>query len=306
MLIIDQLKTYKALSEAEKSVANKLIELQNKIEDMSIRELAKSAFVSTSAVSRLCDKLGFNGFNDFKKKFLDEIKYENACFIDVDANFPFKKDDNLAKVVTSISELYKHTSEDTLSLVDYYELIKAVKLIKEAKNVYVICIGSSIEIGQIFAERMLRIGKSIVATDNVNMQYYYSRQSSPEDCFIVISYSGTTLKTTQDIEAIYQNKAKLILVTSVGHNKLKEKADVILTMTTRERLYTNIAPYTSTISTMIIFDMLYSAYFHTDYDYHLEYKREVAKAYEPNRKASQSIMEENENAVFTPRERRTL
>lgn len=137
MLIIEQLKQYTALSEAEKSVANKLVELQEQIEHMSIRELTKSAFVSTSAVTRLCGKLGFEGFNDFKKKYLEEIKYANAHFDHVDANFPFTKEDHLAKVVASVLELYQETSKDTAELVDYFALIKAVKLLSGAKNVYV-------------------------------------------------------------------------------------------------------------------------------------------------------------------------
>lgn len=293
MLITDKLKNIHTLSEAEKSVAGKILELEENIKNVSIRELANLSFTSTSAIMRLCHKIGFDGYHDFKEKYLAEISYIHSHFDDVDANIPFLKEDNLSKVMGSISELYQETAKDTLSLVNYFDYIEAVKLLKKSQNVYVLCIGASIELGKIFADRMMKIGKNIIVSENVNEQYYQSYNAKLEECFIVISYSGTTVKTKQYIENIKKKQAKIILITSIGENECKNKADIILSMTTREKLYSNIAPYTSTVSTMLILDMLYSCYFHQNYDEFYKHKREVAIQYEPNRKASQKIMEEN-------------
>lgn len=292
MLIIDKLKSFENLSEAEKSVAEKILELQDCIEDVSIRELAQKSFTSTSAITRLCHKLGFDGYHDFKIKYIKEIKYLNEHFDYIDANTPFSKEDNITKVMGSIGQLYQETAKDTLSLVNYFDYLTATKLLQKSTHIYVLCIGTSIELGKIFADRMMRIGKNVIVSDNVNEQYYQSYNSSPEDCFIVISYSGTTFKTKQFIENIYRNKAKSIFITSMGESTWKEKVDVILQMTTREKLYSHIAPYTSNVSTMLILDMLYSCYFYQNYDMHFEHKKELAKSYEPCRKASQKIMEE--------------
>lgn len=80
MLMINKLKSFENLSEAEKSVAEKILELQDCIEDVFIRELAQKSFTSTSAITRLCHKLGFNGYHDFKIKYIKEIKYLNEDF----------------------------------------------------------------------------------------------------------------------------------------------------------------------------------------------------------------------------------
>lgn len=103
-------------------------------------------------------------------------------------------------MISSISELYQETAKDTLSLVDYFDYIEAVKLIKKSQNVYILCIESSIELGKIFASRMMRIGKMVIVSENVNDQYYQSNHATSQDCFIVISYSGTTYKTKQFLE----------------------------------------------------------------------------------------------------------
>lgn len=292
MLIIDRLKNIVTLSEAEKSVANIIIELQEDIKDVSIRELANISFASTSAVTRLCHKIGFAGYPEFKEKYIEEIKYLNSHFDSIDANFPFTKKDNINRVIGSISELYQETAKDTNSLVNYYDFIKAAKLIEKSTNTYILCIGSSIELGKIFADRMMRIGKNIIVSRSVNEQFYQSYNAKDGDCFIVISYSGTTYKTNQFIQNLSHSKAHSILITSIGESQWKDNVDIVLRMTTREKLYTNIASYSTTVSTMLILDMLYSCYFHQNYDENLEHKITLAKEYEPNRKASQRIMEE--------------
>ena len=293
MLITERLENYPARSASEKSVALKILELQERIKNLSIRELASEAYCATSAVMRLCNKLGFSGYNEFKEKYLEEIHYLNQHFQNIDANIPFRKEDNLAKVCGSISELYQESAKDTLSLVNYFDYIEAVKLMKKSHNVYILCIGSFIELGKIFADRMMKIGRNVIVSENVNEQYYQSYNASKDDCFIIISYSGTTYKTKQYIYNIYQRQAHSILITNIGESIWKKYVDVILPMTTREKLYTNIASYTSTVSTMLILDMLYSCYFQQSFDQYLQHKREVAKKYEPNRKATHKIMEED-------------
>lgn len=258
MLIIEKLERMEQLSEAEKEVAKKVIELKGQIKDMSIRELASDSYTSTSAVTRLCHKMGFRGYHDFKEKYLEEMKYLHEHFENIDANIPFLKDDNLAKVLGSVSELYQETAKDTLSLVDYFDYIEATKMIDRSQNIYVLCIGVAIELGKIFADRMMRIGKNVIVSENVNEQFYQSYNATQDDTFILISYSGTTLKTKQYIENIVKRKAHSILITSRGESQWQDKVDIILPMTTREKLYSHIASYTSTVSIMLILDMLYS------------------------------------------------
>lgn len=214
MLIIEKLERMEQLSEAEKEVAKKVIELKGQIKDMSIRELASNSYTSTSAVIRLCHKMGFRGYHDFKEKYLEEMKYLHEHFENIDANIPFLKDDNLAKVLGSVSELYQETAKDTLSLVDYFDYIEATKMIDRSQNIYVLCIGVAIELGKIFADRMMRIGKNVIVSENVNEQFYQSYNATQDDTFILISYSGTTLKTKQYIENIVKRKAHSILITS--------------------------------------------------------------------------------------------
>ena len=132
-------------------------------------------------------------------------------------------------------------------------------------------------------------------TLQITSQYYVSLNGAKEDCFVVVSYSGTTRKICEYIENIKKTSSRLILITSFGNDLWKKEADVVLPMSTRERIYsTNIATYTSALSTAMIFDLLYSLYFHAHFDEAFTMKRARSIVYEANRKPSVKIMEEEE------------
>lgn len=292
MLIREQLEKKERFSSSEQVIAEKILELKESIKNMSIRELACQGYVSTSVIMHLIRKLGFESYNNFKESYIEEIRYLNAHFESIDANVPFEKEDNAVRVCESIGELYRETVDDTLRLISYIDYLKAVNMIDQSKNIYVLCAGPSLQLGKIFCDRMMRVGKQVHVSENFNEQYYQSLNGTKDDCYIVITYSATTLKTSEYLQNLKNSRSKTILITSFGHERWKGKVDVILSMTTREKIYSNIATYTSTVSTMMILDLLYSLYFHKHFDQAFETKKERALAYESNRKPSSKIMEE--------------
>lgn len=293
MLIKEQLQEFDTLSFAEKSVAEKLVELGSDIKDISVRELASLAYTATSAVTRLCVKLGYKGYNDFKDAYLAELIYINNHFQHIDANTPFYKDDSLSRVTSSIAHLYEETTKDTLSLIDYTQLIHATSLLNKAKHIYVLCIGSGIDIAKVFADRLMRIGKKVTISDNQNLQYYQSYNADKDDCFIIISYTGTTSKTRTYFENVIKSEASCIVITSVGENYLSEKANATLHMTTREKMHSNIGSFSSSASTMLLLDILYSSLFHKNYDENFAKKKQLALDYEHCRLSSNEVMNED-------------
>lgn len=292
MLICEKLQEFDYLSTSEKAVADKILELEEAIKDMTVRDLAEAAFTATSAVSRMAKKLGFESYLEFKDEFIKELKYLNSHFTNIDANVPFTKDDNLARVAGSMASMYEQTSKDTLELVDYSQLIRAIDLIEKAVTIHVLCYGIGQDLARVFADRMMRIGKRVVVTDNIHNQFYSTYHSDKSDCFIIISYTGTTRKIRTYVDYINKNKAKSILITSIGENDLSLKSDVVLRMSTREKLYSNIANFSSAISIMMIFDLLYSGYFQRDYDGNFAMKKQMARDYEDCRTSISVMMQE--------------
>lgn len=88
MFIIQKLETIH-LSSSQKEVAQYILDKKLEIEKLTIQELAHQTFTSPATIIRLAKKLGYEGYESFKKDFLEEQKYILTHFNHIDPNFPF-------------------------------------------------------------------------------------------------------------------------------------------------------------------------------------------------------------------------
>ena len=61
------------------------------IKNMTTKEIAEATFTSPSLLIRIAKKMGYDGWNQFKKAFLEELEYMYASQ-DIDASIPFIDD----------------------------------------------------------------------------------------------------------------------------------------------------------------------------------------------------------------------
>ena len=92
MLLIDKLTNKVDFSKSEIIIADFIIQLGEKIKNYSARSIAKETYTSPATVLNLCKKIGIEGFDNFKKAYLNEIEYLNQQFGTVDPNLPLIKE----------------------------------------------------------------------------------------------------------------------------------------------------------------------------------------------------------------------
>lgn len=124
MLIVDKLAFQEKLSEGEKTLAAYILAHGMEIAKYSTRSLAEVTYTSPPTVLRLCKKLGFTGFDDFKQNFVRELEYLDQQQGKVDFNFPFAENDSPMRVAQNIGELYEEAVKDTMQLLRYEDLHK--------------------------------------------------------------------------------------------------------------------------------------------------------------------------------------
>lgn len=86
--------------------------------------------------------------------------------------------------------------------------------------------------------------------------------------------------------------AKIIVISSLGQNELKQYADVTLHISTREKLYSKIKGYSNEMSILLILDILYSCYYALNYDDNNEKRKAISKVSELNRFSTLAVMKE--------------
>lgn len=291
MLIKDQLREKKNMSNNEKIVANYLLKADENIEKDTVRTVAEKTYTSPSTIIRLCHKLGFTGFSDFKNKFLNEVKYFNLQFQNVDVNFPFRREDTAREVMSKITDLYIETIKDTEKVVDMRTLLRCRKIYSESEEIHIFSYGTYLNQAYSFKEKMMKIGKKVMISSNLNYQLYEAEIMQAGDIAIIISYSGETNNSLLIAKQCRKNNIPTIAITSIGENDLTKICDETLYISTKESLYKNIGDYSIHLSVSYVLDVLYSLIFQNDFEHFYETKMNLAMSLEKDRRSSNSIID---------------
>ena len=267
-------------SPGERLVVDFILEKQDLIHDYTTTMIAGETYTSPSILVRISKKLGFNGYNELKKAFLEEVEYLKHHFQGADANRPFAADDPVMKIAAAIANLKQESLADTLSLMRSDSLQKAVRLMQEKSTVKVFAVSNLTFLAEEFVHKLRHIGKRAETYSISNTMIQEAKVAAGGDCAVCISYSGETPELIYVTRLLKANHVPVVAISSVGENSLTRLADVTLRTTTREKSYSKVGAFTSLESVSLILDILYSCLFQTDYDRHYAYKVNLSKATE--------------------------
>lgn len=291
MLLIEKIE-YQIFSNSEQVIIDYILEKKLDIEHQTTTEIAATTFSSKSTLVRTAKKLGFSGWQEFKLAFIKELTYLNSHVSQIDANLPFQKSDNIQQITNQLAMLKKEVIEDTQSLLSYKTLNKAIKTLSESQTIHVFATSNNNLLPLTFQQKMSRIRRDVRVHSLEGEQYFDAYQALPNSCALLISYSGETSSLLRVAKILHLRNIPIILLTSIGENSISKLADCSLFISTKEKLYSKIATFTTDESILYLLDVLYSGIFALDYDENLSFKIESASYIESNRQASSSIMEE--------------
>lgn len=297
MLIIDKIKKYEEFPDSEKRIAEFLISLGEQMEGKSTRWIAEKTFSSPATVIRLCKRLGFSGFDVFKSQYLKELKYIEKQYGKINVNFPFEKNDSMMSISNKIVSLYHETLDDTLSLLSHDNTARSKRMICDAEAIYLYSFGTALNQAESFKEKMMKIGKRVFLSANLNYQLYEASCMKENDIAIIISYSGETENALKIADICKQNHVSILSITSVGENSLSSQSDAILYISSKENLFNNIADYSIHVSVNLILDIMYSLVFQENFDDHFQHKQYYTRILESKRKSSNSLLMENDETL---------
>ena len=292
MLFEQKIENLTNISQSEKAIAEYLLTQKLKIKDMSTRDIAKATYTSSSTIVRFSQRLGYSGFNQLKEDYINELHYIAEHFCNIDPNFPFASQDSFMNIAGKMNTLVKETIDDSLSLIQHDSLQKATYLLNRSHRIFLFAIGTSALLGEMFKQKMTRISKTVITEYLVGEYGFHCNLIEPQDCAILISYTGETLNVIQYAKRLKEMNIPTIIITSLGDNTLKEYSHIILHVSTREKQYSKIATFTSEYSIQFILDVLYSCYFSLNYEKNLSIKTKLSKYEEQSKKIKVSTIKE--------------
>lgn len=294
MYLFQQIEEMKfQYNDARKAVAEFVLEQRGRLETYSMKEIAGMTYTSKPTLVRFAQSLGFSGWKEFMQAFIKEEHYQESHYMDIDANLPFAQEDSLEDIIRKITDLQVESILDTADLMEPAVLEEAVNRLMKSRRTAIFGMSPNTLVGQLFRRKMATIGR-IVTVPPSDESGTLAYALGPEDLAIVVSYSGNNVnrEPMHYIPIFEQNQVPMIGITGGGRNYIREHADCVLTISSRERLYSKISNFSTEASMQSIFNILYSCCFAKDYERNLSYKIHNSTALEYRRNATLNEMKE--------------
>lgn len=253
-------------SDARHAVGEFIIREQENVYKYTLGEIAERTYTSKATVVRFAKAMGYDGWKEFMKDYIAEIRYQKAHENAVDYNFPFKESDSLPEILDSIQQLQIETIRETRDLIDLECMNRAAERIIRGKNIVIFSNSPNSYYAGAFARKLCSIG-CLARTANRGEGGLLAAAMGKEDCAVIISYSGNnpTKDPVDKIKILKSNHVPMIGITSGGDNCVRKELDCVFSMVSKERLYTKIANYSTEESLAFILNSIFSCVFSKNY-----------------------------------------
>lgn len=266
MSILKKLEIGYNFSSSEKAIAEYILKNTEEVLNLSTVKLAKKTYTSPATIVRLCQKLNYKGYNDFKIDLAANLQYVLSHQENINANFPFGKNTNISHISNTLVKLYEESIYETNQILDQEQLRQSIILLDKADVIDIYGVSGPLRMASDFQYKMFRIGKDVRIAPMVNEQLFQAALSNEKHCAIIVSYSGETEEVIKAAKILKLQKTPIIGITSLGENQLSQYCQHILNIDSREQIYNKISTLGSTISIHFIFDVLYTGIFARHYE----------------------------------------
>ena len=244
---------YDNFFDAEKKIANYIINNQQKVIEMTIAELALASNTSEATVSRFCKKCNMKGFHHLKISLAKEIIESD------DKTVAVSNDINPNNISQSLQNILANKIEElkqTVSMIDEKKFSKILNLIENARSIQLVAVGNTIPVALDGSYKFNQIGIPTVCNTIFETQLAYTYNLKKEDVVIAISNSGASKRLITVIEAANEKDVTTISITNNENSPLAKASDYHITTATREKLFMD-EYYFSRVSASVIIEILY-------------------------------------------------
>jgi len=214
---------YPSLSQAEKRVADYVLENLTIVLRMSTRELCDAANVSEPTVFRLCQELGFSGFRDFKISMAQQVATYKNYFNSNDIS-----ESKLQTLVRRALQTEIKVIDTTLKMMDYALLEKTAERIRSARRICLFGVGSSVESCNDARRKFLRLGMNVWSYSDFHEAATIISTFNEQDMLIAVSHSGITRETTDVLRIAFDRKAHTVLITAFPNTRMRRYVHTVL------------------------------------------------------------------------------
>ncbi|TDT51298.1 MurR/RpiR family transcriptional regulator [Fonticella tunisiensis] len=214
---------YSSLKNAEKRVAEFILQNPNDVVHYSITELAETCKSGEATIFRLCKRLGYKGYQELKIKIASEVVSPIE-----DIHEEIKEDDDLFIVIQKIFNSTISSLNLTMKMNDTASIDKAINILSKSERIAFFGMGGSSALAFDAYHKFLRTGKRCEYHGDSHIQSILAAVLGENDCIIAISNTGSTKELIENLNIARENKVKIIAVTSDIKSPIAKVSDIVL------------------------------------------------------------------------------
>lgn len=248
-------ESLQSLTKKERQVASFVLDFPAEVTEMSIEELAKASETSTSAVVRLCKRLGYSGYKDFSRFLATDLadsNREDIVYEDI------RPGDSVDIIARNVAMSNMKAIENSLQMLSTEQLKRAVDAIGAANRVDFFGIGTSALVAMDAHNKFIRINKVTYASTDPHVQILTATTLQEGDVAVFITYTGENRDILTILDIVKKTKATTVAITRYGKNPVSDACDISLSTSSTETLIRSGA-MSSRISQLTIIDILYTS-----------------------------------------------
>lgn len=205
------------MTKKERAIAEYILEDPHKAIQFSAEMIAEQTHTSKAAFIRFCQKLGFNGYAEFKFALSRSlVAYVNY----VDDNNPIKQ----------ITQSYSNFIMQINSMVTQEEVTKISKLILSSRKLKIFGVNRTALSAHQFRMRLGKIGLDAEFCDDTVTMRDIIEYLGPEDLCIIFSIKVMGATYGDIIPELANNGVKTVLLTMTPNNKFANDVTHIVTL----------------------------------------------------------------------------
>ena len=227
--------SYDTFFEAEKKIADYMMEHKAQVVDMTVGELARASGTSDATVSRFCRRCGFKGFHNLKltlaREVLEDEQKDQSVSNDIDRGDIRQSLQNI--LANKVAEL-----TETVNMMDADNLEQILSRLENARMVQLAAVGNTIPVAMDGAFKLNQLGIPAGAGEIWETQAAYTFNLGPEDVVLIISNSGSSRRLQSLAQGARENRSTVIVITNNPDSPLARISDYRIVTATREKLLT--------------------------------------------------------------------
>lgn len=267
-MLVNKLQEQSDLTPQEQVVATFILENMKLVPSLSARGLAEQSFTSKATVVRLCQKLGYSGFREFKLQLLAEW-HEKQRLDTLLSKEPISSQTNYEDLLDILPQIYDKALTNTRFTLRKQQIPKLIQFIEQAEQVIFLGTGISYISAQAAAFKFANLGLQATAMESLN-KHFLVLNKNKRIVFFLISFTGENEAVLQMARYLKQEGFYPIIgLLGPYYEQLKPYCHEIIELPNRESLL-GLDVVSSNISLTYIIDLLFSMYLVKTYDKHVK------------------------------------